>query len=95
MCIRDRYILPRENQFVEPQPSGTGLLSTSHDRLGPKNIPETAKLYQPDWVRLDRHVLRFYGYFTESVVARNLENARNRKVKVHIYLEDTSISINE
>ena len=46
-------------------------------------------------MRLDRQVLRFYGYFKESVVETNQENARNRKVKIIIYLEDNSISINE
>ena len=56
---------------------------------------DTSKLYQPDWVRLDRHVLRFYGFFKETVVESNSENARNRKVKVLFYLEDNSISINE
>jgi hypothetical protein len=40
-------------------------------------------------------VLRFYGFFKESVVERNDENSRNRKVKVLFYLEDNSISINE
>jgi len=60
--------LPREKQFVEPQPLENALLSTSHDHFNPKNARETAKQYQPDWVRLDRHVLRFYGYFKESVV---------------------------
>jgi len=58
-----KYILPREKQFVEPQLPGGPLMSTSHDHFNPKSVNETAKLYQPDWVRLDRHVLRFYGYF--------------------------------
>jgi len=43
---------------------------------------------------LDRHVLRFFGYFKESVVESSLENNRNRKVKLLFYLEDNSISIN-
>ena len=44
------------------------LKSTTHDHFNPKNAQDSSKLYQPDWVRLDRHVLRFYGYFRESVV---------------------------
>lgn len=78
-------------------------LSTTHDHFGPKNSPADAtNLYQPDWVRLDRHVLRFYGYFKESVVESNVENCRIRKVVtiliqiiICFYLEDNSISINE
>lgn len=56
-------------------------ISTTHDHFPPKNGPgDAVQLYQPDWVRLDRHVLRFYGYFKESVVESNLENYRVRKV---------------
>jgi hypothetical protein len=40
-------------------------------------------------------VLRFFGYFKESVVESNSENSRNRKIKLLFYLEDNSISINE
>lgn len=91
-----KYPLPRQATFEEPQVNNTPFLSTSHDHFNPKNVPkDTSKLYQPDWVYLDRHVLRFYGYFKESVVERNGENSRNRKVKLLFYLEDNSISINE
>jgi hypothetical protein len=39
-------------------------ISTTHDHFKPKNVPtDITQIYQPDWVRLDRHVLRFYGYF--------------------------------
>ena len=76
--------------------NNTPFLSTAHDHFNPKNAPrDSSKLYQPDWVYLDRHVLRFYGYFKESVVESNSENSRNRKVKVLFYLEDNSVSINE
>lgn len=72
------------------------MVSTSHDHFNPKNVArDTSQLYQPDWVALDRHVLRFYGFFKESVVESNRENSRNRKVKLLLYLEDNSISINE
>lgn len=72
------------------------IVSTTHEHFNPKNTNrDTSQLYQPDWVHLDRHVLRFFGYFKESVVESNLENSRNRKVKVLFYLEDNSVSINE
>ena len=82
-----RYPLPREKTYEEPCINNTGLVSTMHEHFNPKNVQkDNSKLYQPDWVHLDRHVLRFYGYFKESVVERNGENSRNRKVKVLFYL---------
>lgn len=89
------YPLPREKEYSEPLPPSDTLKSTTHDHFNAKNSRDTSKLYQPDWVRLDRHVLRFYGFFKESVVESNAENARNRKVKILFYLEDNSVSMNE
>lgn len=40
-------------------------------------------------------MLRFYGYFKESVVESRLENFRIRKLLIFYYLEDHSIMINE
>ena len=40
-------------------------------------------------------MLRFYGYFKESVVEARLENHRVRKVIVHYFLEDKSIMLTE
>jgi len=40
-------------------------------------------------------VLRFFGYFKESVVESRLENYRIRKLIVCYHLEDHSIMINE
>lgn len=62
----------------------------------PKNTTaDSEELYQPTWVKMDRHVLRFYGYFKEAVAESALENFRVRKVIVFYYLEDNSISITE
>jgi len=44
---------------------------------------------------MDRHVLRFSGYFKEAVVESALENYRVRKVTLFYYLEDHSLSITE
>ena len=69
------YPLPRELPYSEPQVNNKALVSTTHDHFNPKNVPkDTSKLHQPDWVHLDRHVLRFFGFFKESVVERNGEN---------------------
>jgi EF-hand domain-containing protein 1 len=40
-------------------------------------------------------VLRFYGYFKESVVESRLENYRIRGLIIYYFLEDRSIMITE
>merc|ERR1719428_1277893 len=49
----------------------------------------------PAWDALDRHVLRFYGFFKEAVVETNLENYRVRKCVIYYYLEDDTCHIIE
>lgn len=49
----------------------------------------------PKFVARDRQVLRFYGYFIESVHESALENERIRKCIIYFYLEDCSIRVNE
>lgn len=44
---------------------------------------------------MDRHVLRFYGYFKESAVESQIELERIRKLIILFYLEDTTLSANE
>eukprot|EP00929_Paragymnodinium_shiwhaense_P075599 TRINITY_DN3866_c0_g4_i1.p1 TRINITY_DN3866_c0_g4~~TRINITY_DN3866_c0_g4_i1.p1 ORF type:complete len:745 (+),score=213.71 TRINITY_DN3866_c0_g4_i1:102-2336(+) len=49
----------------------------------------------PAWDALDRHVLRFQGYFKEAVVETNLENYRIRRITLYYYLEDDTCQITE
>ena len=49
----------------------------------------------PAWDALDRLVLRFSGFFRESVGESNLENFRTRLVTIFYYLEDDSMQLNE
>jgi hypothetical protein len=56
---------------------------------------ETNELFQPAFVKMDRQVLRFFGYFKESVVESRLETERLRKLVVFFYLEDNSLSMLE
>jgi hypothetical protein len=49
----------------------------------------------PAWDALDRHVLRFYGFFKEAVTETNLENYRVRKCVIFYYLEDDTCLITE
>ena len=46
-------------------------------------------------MKLDKIVLKFDGFFKESVVESNLENYRLRKLVLYYYLEDSTIMINE
>lgn len=69
-----RYPLPREQPFTDTRTQtqnnmNPNYISTTHDHFNAKNVPiDSNLLHQPDWVRLDRHVLRFFGFFKESVV---------------------------
>ena len=51
--------------------------------------------FQPDYVKLDKQVLRFWGTFKESIVETKIENSRIRKLTIYYYLTDDTISINE
>mmetsp|Transcript_97875 Transcript_97875/g.204089 ORF Transcript_97875/g.204089 Transcript_97875/m.204089 type:complete len:750 (-) Transcript_97875:46-2295(-) len=62
-------------------------------RLEPLTGDEKHEL--PAWDALDRHVLRFYGWFKEAVVESNLENFRVRYVVILYYLEDDTCQIAE
>jgi len=53
-------------------------------------IPE-----DPLWLKHDRQVLRFFGYFQEAVVEDPNENFRIRKCLIYYYLEDDTIHIME
>lgn len=52
-------------------------------------------LFKPNFAKADRHVLRFFGYFKESVPESNLETERVRRLICHLYLVDNTVSINE
>lgn len=44
---------------------------------------------------MDRHTLRFYGYFKESCVESALEAARVRNVTIYFYLDDNTVEVIE
>mmetsp|Transcript_3071 Transcript_3071/g.4701 ORF Transcript_3071/g.4701 Transcript_3071/m.4701 type:complete len:138 (+) Transcript_3071:205-618(+) len=70
--------------------------SVSHtqypNHYGEKEINE---LFEPTFVKLDKQVLRFFGFFKESVVESRLENFRIRKLIIYYFLQDRSIMITE
>jgi hypothetical protein len=62
--------------------------TTTHSTF--QNAKETNVLYQPSFVKLDKHVLRFSGFYKEAAVESNNEKERIRKLTVYFYLEDNS-----
>ena len=54
---------------------------------------EDQKEYEPDYVKLDKKVLRYFGYFKESIVEKELESGRLRLLVIYYYLIDDTISI--
>lgn len=68
------------SQSVYSNPFGTG---------------EIMEQFEPTFVKLDKQVLKFTGYFKESVVESALENWRVRHVNIFYYLEDSTIMITE
>ena len=49
----------------------------------------------PQWIKYDKNVLKFTGYFTEHVVESAYENYRIRKCNIFYYLDDDTMHIDE
>lgn len=93
---------PKFVKAVKPVPEWRkGGLPNSHSRdvfQNPKPSQAEAGTEHcslPAWDAFDRHVLRFFGYFKETVVESNLENYRVRQCVVLYYLEDDTLQVNE
>lgn len=69
--------------------------SFSHQQYPNHQGAQIDELFEPTFVKLDKQVLRFYGYFKESVVESRLENYRIRKLVIYYFLEDRSLLIVE
>jgi len=75
----------------------TGIVSQpeipTEDDLLPKNM-RYPKI-QPAWMKHDKQVLRFYGFFQEAVTERPDENSRYRNVVIMYCMEDGTMSMTE
>jgi len=92
------HSLPRMTQKQAPDQTGAlnpNYMSTAHTAFKPTFTGEINELFIPTSVKLDRQVLRFYGFFKESVIENPNENFRVRNIDICYYLEDNSISMNE
>ena len=69
-------------------------LFTSQNTAKPK-IAQEKKNLLPQWIKYDKNVLRFEGYFDEHVTESAYENWRIRPCTVLYYLEDDSVHVIE
>lgn len=84
--VVDKNFLPTKTEMSK---------SLSHMQYPNHQGEDINELFEPTFVKLDKQVLRFYGYFKESVVESRLENYRIRALIIYYFLEDRSIMITE
>ena len=58
-------------------------------------LSQSQKNLLPQWLKFDKKVLKFYGYFVEHVTESAYENYRIRPCNILYYLEDDSIHVIE
>ena len=78
-----------------PEKADVSLSTSQRFFKNPTGTGDIQARFEPTFVKLDKVVLKFDGYFKESVVESNLENWRKRRVIIFYYLEDSTIMINE
>ena len=77
--------------FKTPVPGNFTVYNTSRQKTF--NLPFPARL--PQWIKYDKTVLKFIGYFVEHVVESAYENYRIRKCNIFYYLDDDTMHIDE
>lgn len=90
-------LYPVPDAPAEPAPAAKAdaSMSTSQRFFKSHTGGDIQARYEPTFVKLDKVVLRLYGYFKEAVVESNLENWRVRKLLIYYFLEDSTIMLNE
>lgn len=89
------HALPRQVEKIFLPDKADLSKSLSHMQYPNHQGQTLNELFEPTFVKLDKQVLRFYGYFKESVVESRMENYRIRKLIIYYFLEDRSILIVE
>ena len=70
--------------FGEIEPPKSYSLPSTYKTDSSSNLnSESAKEYEPDYVKLDKKVLRYFGYFKESIVEKELESGRIRLLVIY------------
>lgn len=94
--VKKDFALPRQNSLEATQIREGPSLSysqatyTNHFDVGP-----IREQFQPDWVKLDKQVLRFNAYFKETVDESKIEHSRIRKLTLFYYMVDDTLEITE
>eukprot|EP00948_MAST-09A_sp_MAST-9A-sp1_P001863 g1863.t1 len=90
-----KNIIPRKPNTVRTIPANRPMTQ----RVTRKQLSASRGTFpgsnQPDWVKYDRKVLRFFMYFKEGVSESNLEKFRVRKCIMYFYLSDQTVHIAE
>jgi len=94
------YPLPRRELFGSFSPipfKKNANMSTTQSALESAftKANSARQSFEPSFMKLDRQVLRFSGFFKEGVSESPIENYRIRKLDLYYYLVDSSISIFE
>ena len=92
---KEKIELPRLNQTFQVQLRDEKSKSSSQQTFINHYTSDIAEQFQPDWVKLDKQVLRFFGFYKESIVESNIEYARIRRLIICYYLVDDTIDISE
>ena len=91
---------PKLNEVIDPYTiSGLSTLTSSVTSERVKNretsLNESYPRILPQWIKMDKKVLRFHTYFVEHVVESAYENYRIRRCNIYYYLDDNTVHINE
>lgn len=91
---------PAITEVIDPYTiNGLSTLTSSvtSDRLKNRDFPlnESYPRILPQWIKMDKKVLKFKAYFVEHVVESAYENYRIRRCDILYYLDDDTIHINE
>ncbi len=89
------YALPRKPEPELPPPKDPKSMSLSQTQFQNPYGTDIREKFEPTFVKLDKQVLRFYGYFKESVSESAMETYRIRRVVFSYYLEDSTLSVSE
>jgi len=94
--LKKDYALPRQNQVENVSiREGASLSYSQNTFINHFDSQPIKEHFQPDFVKLDKQVLRFNAYFKESVDESKTEFARIRKLTIFYYLVDDTIEITE
>jgi hypothetical protein len=88
-------VLPRQNVPEKVNFRDEKSLSYSQNTYVNHFESDISEHFQPEYVKLDKQVLRFFAYFKESVEEYKNEHARIRKLILYYYLIDNTVAIFE